>query len=172
MSSDTVTWIGTAFSIIGAAIAIWQSWVASRAASRAEQVRDEITAKHVHNELSVLDGLLAAALNAMDKYGPGRSLGSLVGSSPDGDADVVRAFTAALGRHREMLEKTFGEPCDVVRNRINVLLGEFAAAVVSNERMPKGCDIYLEITTFSGNMKKALDAKTFDVAAPALLPAA
>jgi len=97
----------------------------------------------------------------MDKYGPGRSASSLRGTSPDSDADSVRAFTAELDRHREMLTATFGQPCNDVRDRLHVLLGDFGAATTNADRLPKGCEIYLEITTFSGNMKKALDGKVF-----------
>ncbi|MDI1325433.1 MAG: hypothetical protein PSV23_01410 [Brevundimonas sp.] len=159
--SDIGTWIGTAFSILGAAIAVRQARRAKSAASQAVEMRDEIAEKHASRELSGLDGILAAACKAMDKYGPGRRASSLRGTTPDSDADAVRAFTAELDRHREMLASTFGQPCDDVRDRLHRLLGEFGAAATVSDRLPKGCEIYLEITTFSGNMKKALDGKVF-----------
>lgn len=162
MDSDTVTWIGTAFSIIGAGIAIQQAYVAGSAAKRAEKARKAIMGKYEHGELGVLDGVLSAAFKAMEKYGPGCRASSLRGTSPDSDAIAVRAFTAALDRHTEMLTKTFGGPCADVRDRINGLLDEFGAAGTADERLPKGKAIYLEITTFSGNMKKAMDARTFE----------
>lgn len=161
MSSDTVTWIGTIVSIIGAVIAIWQACRAKSAAKRAEEMRNEIAGKHAHSELSVLDGLLAAACKAMDKYGPGRNPNTLRGTKPDSDADAVRAFTAALDRHSALLTKAFGKPCNDVRDRVNGLLDEFAAAPSVVERLPKGSEIYQEITIFSGNIKQAIDAKTF-----------
>ena len=49
-----------------------------------------------------------------------------------------------------------------VRDPINALLVEFGAARSAEERLPKGTEIYLEITTFTGNMKKALDDRTLD----------
>ena len=161
MDSDTVTWIGTIFSIIGAGIAIWQGIRAKNAAAHAEKMRNEIATKYVHRQLSSLDGLLSAACKAMDKYGPGRSASSLRGTSASADADAVRAFTAAFDRNRDTLRTTFGNHIDGVRDRLHRLLGEFASASTNTERLPKGCEIYLEITNFSGNMKQALDVKTF-----------
>lgn len=165
MDSDTVTWIGTAFSIIGAGIAIWQAWRARRAANQAEAARREIIGRYEHGELGALDGVLAAACRAMEKYGPGSRVATLRGTSPDSDANSVRAFTAALDRNTEMLNRTFGGPCADVRDRINALLDEFGASATADDRLPKGKAIYLEITTFSGNMKKALDTKTFEAKA-------
>lgn len=161
MDSDTVTWIGTAFSIIGAAIAVWQARRARTAAQQAELARKQIVGRYEHGELGTLDGVLSAACKAMEKYGPGSRAASLRGTSPDSDANAVRAFTAALDRNTEMLTKAFGGPCVDVRDRINGLLDEFGAAPTVDQRLPKGKEIYLEVTTFSGNMKKALDAKTF-----------
>ena len=167
MDSDTVTWIGTAFSVIGAGIAVWQACIAGSAATRAEKARKAIMGKYEHVELGALDGVLSAACKAMEKYGPGSRVSTLRGTSPDSDTNAVRAFTAALDRNTEMLTKAFGSPCVAVRDRINGLLDEFGAAATADERLPKGKAIYLEITTFSGNIKKALDAKTFE-ANPAL----
>ena len=159
--SDIGTWLGTLFSIIGAAIAVWQSMQAKKAAKRAEEMRDEIAVKHEHSDLSGLDGVLAAACRAMDKYGPG--VGSIVrrGASSEADAASVRAFTAGMDRHREMLTKAFGRPCDDLSERVNRLLGEFGEAATEADRLAKGREIYLEITMFSGNMKQALDGKLF-----------
>jgi hypothetical protein len=159
--SDVGTWIGTAFSIIGAGIAIWQARQAISAATRAKQMRDEIAERNTHSELSSLSGILTAAIRAMDKYGPGVRATVRRGSSPDSDASAVRALTAEMDRHRAMLTETFGAASDLVRIRLNDLLAEFGAAVADANRVAKGCEIYTEITTFSGNMKQALDSKIF-----------
>lgn len=160
-SSDFATWVGTFFSVAGAGVAIWQAWQATNAAERAQRLRDEIAGRSAHSELSGLDGILAAACRAMDKYGPGRNPNSLRGISPHDDASAVRAFTAALDRHRDMLKKTFGESCDDVRDRLHAFLSDFASATDHSERQSTGCAIYLEMTTFSGNMKRALDLNIF-----------
>lgn len=160
-SSDVGTWIGTAFSILGAAIALMQARQAVRAAASAKQMRDEISDRNAHSELSNLSGILTAALRAMDKYGPGVSATVRKGSSPDSDASAVRALTAEMNRHRAMLNQTFGDASDRVRNRLNQLLAEFGAAVVEADRVVKGGEIYTEITTLSGNLKQALDDKIY-----------
>lgn len=161
LSSDTVTWIGTIFSILGAAIAIWQAKQAVSAAKRAEQMRDEIAGKSAHTELSALDAMLTAACNAMDKYGPGAQPVRRRGASPDSDAATVRAFTAAMDRHHDLLAATFGGPCNAVRDRINGQLDQFAAAANDAARVQAGKEVYSEIIIFSGNMKRAIDAKVF-----------
>ncbi len=166
MDSDTVTWIGTGFSILGAIIAIWQAYRARKAADEVEKARNQIIGRYEHGELGALDGVLATACRAMEKYGPGSRAATLRGTSPDSDANSVRAFTAALDRNTDMLNKAFGGSCTDVRDRVNALLDDFGAATTVDERLPKGKAIYLEITTFSGNMKKALDSKTFEVQAP------
>ena len=161
MTNETVTWIGTAFSILGAGIAFWQARRARTAADKVEAARNQIVGRYQHGELGALNGVLSAALSAMDKYGPGSSVARLIGASADNDANAVRAFTAALDRNTEMLSKAFGGRCVQVRDRINRLLDEFGAAQTDDERLQRGKAIYLEISTFSGNIKKALDAGTF-----------
>lgn len=159
--SDVGTWIGTAFSILGAAIAIWQARIAKTAAAHAEEMRDELTAKHEQNELSALDGILTSACRAMDKYGPGATEGRRAGVNHVADAAAVRALTAAMDRHREMLTRTLGGTCDTVRERLNALLIQFADAQAGEDRLAKGREIYQEITTLTGNMKHAIDGKVF-----------
>lgn len=164
MDSDTVTWIGTGVSIAGGLLSLWQAGNARSAAEKAERARKEISGRYDHRELSALDADVAAALRAMEKYGPGARPSSIRGASFDNDANVVRLFTAALDRHAEMLSKAFAGPCDDVRDRINAWLNEFGAAPTAADRLEKGKSIYLEIATFSGNMKKALDTGTFKLA--------
>ena len=158
---DVVTWAGTAFSILGAGIAIWQAIQAKSAAASAERMRDEIAGKHAQSDLSALDAILSTAWRAMEKYGPGSTAISRRGSSPRDDATAVQRFTAEMARHRELLTATFGDPCDDVRTRIDGLLIQFSGAATDAARTPFGAQVYQEIATFSGNMKHAVDAKVF-----------
>lgn len=159
--SDVGTWIGTLFSVGGAVIAIKQAREAKSFAENAREIRDDIVSKHEHGELRTLDEVLTTAHRAMDKYGPGTKPMSRRGASPHEDAAKVRALTAALDRHREMLAQGFGASCDDVRDRLNNLLTSFGATDDADERNRCGLAIYLEITTFSGNVKNILDKKVF-----------
>lgn len=159
--TDVATWIATGATVLATGIAIWQAWLAKGSADRAEAMRNEIAGSQQHVELGGLDNALATALQAMDKYGPGRRASGLRGTSPDNDADAVRALTLALHRHRDLFQQTFGEPCDTIHDRLTALLNEFGACTTADERLPKGCEIYIEVSTFSGNMKNALDRRVF-----------
>lgn len=159
--SDIGTWLGTAFSIIGAAIAIWQARQAKASATRAETIRNEIAENNEQIELAGLDTILAGACRAMDKYGPGAGSIKRRGASPEGDASAVRTLTASLDRHRDLLEDAFGKICVDFRDRVNDLLGEFGSATSDADRLEIGKEIYLELTILSGHMKRALDRRTF-----------
>lgn len=163
--SDFGTWLGTLFSVAGAYIAIRQAREAKSFAENAKEIRDDIVSKHEHGELRNLDEVLTSAHRAMDKYGPGSKPTSRRGASPHEDAAKVRALTAALDRHREMLSQGFGTSCEGVRDRLNNLLTSFGVTEDADERNRCGLAIYLEITTFSGNVKHILDKKVFGATA-------
>lgn len=159
--SDIGTWIGTAFSIIGAGIAVWQARQAISAATRAKQMRDEIAARNVHGELSSLYGILAAAIRKMDKYGPGARPTFRRGFTPDHDASAVRELTTQMALHKAMLAKTFGNAIDGVQTRLTGLLAEFGAANSEQGWVEKGCEIHIELTELSGNIKQAMDGNIY-----------
>ncbi|MNV97659.1 hypothetical protein D3C71_1928100 [compost metagenome] len=96
----------------------------------------------------------------MDKYGPGTRPITRRGAAPHEDAAKVRALTAYLDRHREMLIVGFGPTCDETRRRINNLLTKFGETKDA-EQYAHGLSIYQEISTFRGNLKHGLDKKVF-----------
>lgn len=157
VNSDQVTWLGTVVSIVGAAVAIWQAWEAWRAARKAATIRDEIASTRAHLELNDFDKLLIAALQAMDKYGPGRKPSQLRGLSNVKDADAVRSLTAAMSRHEKLLSKSFGSKSGEVCDRLNAMLIEFGNATTTDDLIDHGRAIYTEISTLSGNLKGVLD---------------
>jgi hypothetical protein len=160
-ASDILTWIGTFFSIAGAAVAIWQARQSATAAVQAKKMRDDIVGRNTQSELSDLGGGLKAALRALDKYGPGVGSDVRRGSSPESDAATVRALTAELALKREMLANRIGPKCEEVRVSLNALLAEFANAADDDQRRPFGLDIYNELSAFSGTLKSALDSGVF-----------
>lgn len=159
--SDIGTWIGTAVSIVGAVITIWQARAAVSAAQSAKQMRDEIEGKKTHGELSEVSGILTGALSAMSKYGPGQNPSSLIGSQPHIDAESVRTFTASLDLHSHILQQTLGTSCVPLRSKINKALDEFGMATTDEDRLKKGKIIYSAISEFSGSMKRVRDGFVF-----------
>lgn len=68
--TDYATWLGTGLSIVAMIVSIWQACRAKGSADQAKKMRDEISVRSAHNELSNLNGLLGSAIRSMDKYGP------------------------------------------------------------------------------------------------------
>lgn len=159
--TDGATWVGTGLTAIGMGVTIWQARQAKNAASRAEEMRDEIAKRNAHSELSGLNGALGAAIRAMDKYGPGAGPNARRGCSPNGDAATVRALTGEMTRLRVLLVEKFGDGVGDVVTSVNQLLVNFAAAPNDAQRVQHGCDIYNEIVEFSGNIKNELDGNIF-----------
>lgn len=159
--TDWATWVGTGLALLSMAEAMRQARQAKSAAKRAEEMRDEIARRNAHSELSGLNGVLGAALRAMDKYGPGAGPNVRRGCSPDGDAASVRALTGEMARLRDLLVEKLGDGVSVVITDLNRLLVKFAGSKSDGERVRYGCDIYNEIVELSGNLKKELDGEIY-----------
>lgn len=159
--TDVATWTGTGLAIISMGVAIWQASQARSAAAHAEEMRDEIANRNAHSELSVLNGVLRAAIRALDKYGPGTGPEARRGCSPESDAATVRALTGEMAQLRRLLVEKFGNEVSDVITKVNQLLVSFAAAPDEAERDQRGYDIYIEIVEFSGNIKKELDKNIY-----------
>jgi hypothetical protein len=159
--TDVATWVGTGLAVVSMGVAILQAVRARDAATRAEEMRDEIAKRNAHGELSGLNGALGAAIRAMDKYGPGAGSNARRGYSPDSDAAMVRALTGEMTRLRALLIEKFGNEVGNVIAKVNQLLLNFAAAPSDAQRVQYGCDIYSEIVEFSGNVKKELDGNIY-----------
>lgn len=159
--TDGATWVGTGLSVISMGVAIWQARRAKSAASRAEEMRDEIAKRNAHGELSALSGALAAAIRAMDKYGPGAGPNARRGCSPNSDAATVRALTGEMMRLKVLLTEKFGDGVLGVISSLNHLLVDFAAAPNDGVRVQYGCNIYNEIVELNGNIKKELDGNIY-----------
>jgi uncharacterized protein with PIN domain len=160
-ASDIGTWIGTAFSLLGALVAVWQARQAKTAAQQVEEFHDDIVGKHEQSELTELQAALEQACKAMDKYGPGAGSHARLGTNPESDAAAVRAFAVAIDRHRELLLKTFGETWQDRKTQIFDRLNEFGDAATDADRAKAGLQIYLEITQLSGNLQSAVKEKVF-----------
>jgi len=155
--TDYATWLGTGLSIIAMIVSICQALRAKNSAEQAKRMRDEISVRSSHNELSNLNGLLGSAIRSMDKYGPGATENARRGCSPDSDAGSVRAVTSEMIRLKNILIETFGQEVDELIRKINDLLKKFAQSIGPTERDEFGYMIHAEIVEFSGNMKKELD---------------
>lgn len=156
ISVGALTWIGTAVTLIGTGVTIWQSTRAVSAANRAKEVRDEIDNRNTDRELSDLNGMMTAAIKAMDKYGPGASAMSLKGYSPDSDAGTVRALTAKMQQVSKLLKEKAGQDASEVITKVNQLLIKFGDASNEVEHREHGGEIYIEITEFSGNLHSVI----------------
>ena len=159
--TDYATWLGSGLSIIAMIVSIWQAFRAKGSADQAEKMRDEISVRSAHNELSNLNGLLGSAIRSMDKYGPGATANARRGCSPDSDAASVRAVTSEMIRLKNLLIETFGQEVDELIKKINDLLKKFAQPKDSTDRDELGYMIHAEIVEFSGNMKKELDSALY-----------
>lgn len=155
--TDGATWVGTGLALISMGVAIWQARQAKSAAAHAEEMRNDIASRAAHSELSGLNGRLAAAIRAMDKYGPGAGRAARRGNSPESDAATVREVTGKMVELRDLLVKKFGNEVGDVITKVNELLIDFAEAPNPAEQLKHGGDIYNEILEFRGNIKKVLD---------------
>jgi hypothetical protein len=159
--TDIITWVSAVITIISMFIAIRKARMAWNAATKAEEMRDDIANLNSHGELSGLNGMLAAAIRAMEKYGPGSKPKSRLSCSPDTDVATVRALTTEMAKLRHLLVERFGDEANTLISRFKTLLVKFAEAT-SNKEQDKICgDIYNDLTEFSGNIKKELDQNTY-----------
>ena len=165
--SDVLTWLWQIFkveyvNIFSMLLTILFASRAKGAAAAAKKTRDDI-AKHItHSELSNLNGLLGAAIHVMDKYGSGSTAVSRQSHSPENDATTVRAFVTEMTRLSGVLGKTFER--DKIKstiNEINKILDAFGKASDETEKAEQGKNIFLEISGFSGHLKKELDKNFF-----------
>lgn len=159
--TDVATWVGLILTAVSAFIAVCQARKAKTAADHAEEIRDEITRRNSHNDLASLNGLIVAAIRAMDKYGPGAGPAARHGCSPESDTASVRALTSEILHLRSLLKEKVGGDVDQVAKTINDLLVRFAVAPDAVERDKLGCEVFVEINEFRGNIKKELDGHIY-----------
>lgn len=151
------TWVGTLVAVISAVT----SW---RKAGEAKQMRDEIAGRKAHGELSGLNGILASALRAMQKYANGMSPTYRSGANPDEDALAVVAVANEMARLRAILDNSFGKTAvGKVLNKLDKLLADFGSSPNNPNdpvRVSKGNEIFTALKELSGNFKSEMDKHT------------
>lgn len=160
-ATDVATWVGTAIAFISMGVSIIQAKRAKSAAAKAEEMRDEISIRNANSELSGLEGMIAAATRAMDKYGPGAGAVARHGYSPENDAAAVRALTGCMSLLQGLLLDNFDVNVRDVTTNLNSLLIRFADAPNDMVRDKIGCDIYSEIVEFGGNIRRLVNANIY-----------
>jgi hypothetical protein len=156
---DVATWLGTLASIVGAAVAVWQAKVAKKEADRATQLQATIIGRAMHVDLTEVDTSVTKAVTAMAKYGPRGNAAGLVGYEPGRDAGTVQEVIEVLDRHQAALLVEIGPDCGTLRNALVQKLGQFSAQADEAGHLARGRQIYLELTSFSGNVQTALRNK-------------
>lgn len=125
-----VSILGAVASLVGASVAIWQAIRARHSAAEAKVVQDQMVKYDRTLELGSIRSALRRAQQAMQKYGPASTSGTLRGVDHQRDATRVQEAVAVLREHADIL----GEDKDsvVVKcTRLDELVGQFGLFVTN-----------------------------------------
>ena len=153
------TIIGTVATIVGAVISFWQAGISKNAAKDAKRIRAELIDHRKTSELSLIQAVCRKAQKSMEKYGPASSPSSLIGVTPEKDAQDVQEFLLLLMENRAYFGNKSPNAADEFCERINPLLNSFAQSVNAEAR-EYGSQILLLIGNMASVVKRLLDTKT------------
>ncbi len=147
--------IGATASIIGAAWAWKQADVASKAATLAQTIKNQLISHRKTSELAELQALFDYAQKAFNKYAI-KSHSRLAGFDTSNDAETVLAFINKLKAFREYFNEPSGNAADKTYTDINTELSKFSSATSTNDKKVHGEKIQTTITSFSPSLQWAL----------------
>ncbi len=156
---DIITIIGAFASIFGAYIAIRKAKKAAYSAKESEKIKAQLTKHREMVELSVLSDNIKNVRNRMSKYGPASTPASLKGYDHESDAKEVQEFLFKLKENREYFGAENPNEADIVFDRIDPILNDFALATDSNAIRETGKQILLQINNFIPLIKKILNSQ-------------
>ena len=164
-----ITIVGTLATVAGAVLSFWQAKISQNAAKAsisaakdAKKVRAELIDHRKASELSQIQTTCRKAQKSMEKYGPGSSPSSLIGVSPEKDAQDVQEFVLLLMENRVYFGNETSNDADDFCEKIYPLLDKFAQSQDAEPRK-HGRLILLLISEMTSVIKKLLDAKREDV---------
>lgn len=152
------TIIGTIATIAGAIISLWQAKVSQNAAKDARKIRSELIDYRKTSELAQIQATCRKAQKSMEKYGPGSTPSSLIGVSPEKDAQDVQEFVLLLMENRAYFGNRTPNDADDFCENATHLLDRFVQAQDAEVR-EFGSQILLSISNMASVIKKLLDSK-------------
>jgi len=156
--SDTINWIGSICSILGAAFAFHQASISKAAAKLSESIKKQLVNHRKTSELAELQALLKAAQNSFNKYGASNP-SLLKGIDHNSDAQVVLEFINKLMAFRDYFSDHFDNAADKTYSEINTILVRFRLTSSTNTVSKLGAEILNSITSFSPNLQRELNTQ-------------
>jgi hypothetical protein len=154
-----LSWVGTAASIGGAGISLWQASQSRNAADESIRIRAQLVDHRQASELAQVQAVCKKALKSMEKYGPGSVPSSLTGISPDSDAAAVQDFILCLNEQRAHFGTSRPNEADQFCDVLTPLLDMFAQADSTELLRENGKQIVVHLSSFSAAIKRLLDGK-------------
>ena len=154
--SDTLNWIGSVCSILGAAYACYQANISKSAAELSQTIKNQLINHRKTSELAGLEVMLRSAQNAFSKYASSNP-SSLRGIDHTSDAQVVLEFINKLKALREYFADQSDNAADKAYDEINENLTKFKANSSPAKLSSIGSEILTSITGFSPSLQRELN---------------
>lgn len=151
-----LTAVGTVATIWSTLIAKQQASAAADSATEAARARDQIVNQRRTSDLAELKVHCDRAMKSMEKYGPGASSSSLIGVSPQNDAQDVQTLLLEANRVRTLFSMN---EVDLFVSRITPLLERFVDMSESGRLQFNGKALLMECSNFLSIVKSNLDNK-------------
>lgn len=155
--SDTLNWVGSICSILGAAYACYQASISKSAAEISLSIKNQLINHRKTSELAGLESMLRSAQNAFNKYASSNP-SSLKGIDHNSDAQVVLEFINKLKVLRDYFADHFDNAADKTYDEINQNLIKFKATSSPSKVSSIGSEILMSITGFSPSLQRELNA--------------
>lgn len=154
--SETLNWIGSICSILGAGYAFYQARISKSAAEISQSIRNQLINHRKTSELAELQVMLRSAQNTFNKYASSNP-SSLKGIAHNSDAQVVLEFINKLKALREYFSDHLDNAADNAYDEINENLKKFKTMSSSKLVSTIGSEILTSITGFSPSLQREIN---------------
>lgn len=155
--------LGAIASIVAAALAFWQAYQARQAATKAEQIRDEMISRRKLSELAAIEALTEQILRSVSNIGPSSNSSRLSGMDFQGIAYDIAGYVIELQKCRSHFFANFEDRATILCTELRREIALLSDARDGATAKAIGCRIYAKIADFLPVIKEQTDDAREDV---------
>ena len=159
MQDSWISIIGSIASVGGAIWSVYQARKASRHASRAEAVKNELIQHRTIVEVSHIHVETTRILKLVSQVGPTCTKKSLRGLDVAGISKSIEEYSRFLNEHRGHFTKSFENAAIELCHELDALIEKLAEAEGFEPQKEAGKTIYYLINSFMPTVKQLADEK-------------
>jgi hypothetical protein len=146
-------------SIAGGIFSFWQAKKSQSAATRAQEIKDQMIANKSTSDMSELFSSYRKAQRSMEKFGPGSVPSTLKGITPTNETRDVQEFYALLKQYRGLFGQNTPNKADTYCENLSAALEAFAQSQNERDLHKNGKSLYIMLVDISPDIKTLMDER-------------